>query len=147
MGADYVINHHKNLKSQIKEIIGIDYADYILCLNNTDGHFDSMKQVVAPQGKICSIVETKAPVDMGGVLRQKSAAFVWEVMFTRSLFNTYDMIEQHHLLNTVADLVDSKKIQTTLTDLFTPISAENLRKAHKKLESGNMIGKIVLSGF
>jgi NADPH:quinone reductase len=49
--------------------------------------------------------------------------------------------------NTVADLIDSKKIKTTLTDLFTPISAENLRKAHKKLESGNTIGKIVLSGF
>jgi NADPH:quinone reductase-like Zn-dependent oxidoreductase len=146
MGADYVMNHHKDLKSQIKEL-GIDYTDYILCLNNTDGHFDSMKQLVAPQGKICSIVETKAPVDMGGILRQKSATFVWELMFTRSLFQTYDMIEQHHLLNTVADLIDSKKIKTTLTDLFTPINAENLRKAHKKLESGNAIGKIVLSGF
>jgi len=32
MGADYVINHHKDLKSQIKEIIGIDYADYLLTL-------------------------------------------------------------------------------------------------------------------
>jgi NADPH:quinone reductase-like Zn-dependent oxidoreductase len=38
MGADYVVNHHKDLKSQIKEIIGIDYVDYILCLNDTDGH-------------------------------------------------------------------------------------------------------------
>jgi NADPH:quinone reductase-like Zn-dependent oxidoreductase len=57
------------------------------------------------------------------------------------------MIEQHHLLNSVADLIDSKKIKTTLTNLFTPISTENLRKAHKKLESGNAIGKIVLSGF
>ena len=147
MGADYVIDHHKNLKSQIQEIIGIDYADYILCLNNTDGHFDSMKQLVAPQGKICTIVEPKGPIDMGGILRQKSVTFVWEVMFTRSLFKTYDMIEQHHLLNTVADLIDSKKIKTTLTDLLSPISAENLRKAHKKIESGNTIGKIVLSGF
>ena len=147
MGADYVIDHHKNLKSQIKEITGIDYADYIFCLNNTDGHFDSMKQLIAPQGKICSIVETKTPVEMGGILRQKSVTFVWEVMFTRSLFQTYDMIEQHHLLNTVADLIDSKKIKTTLTDLFTPISAQKLRNAHKKLESGNTIGKIVLSGF
>src|SRR5215813_2929609 len=147
MGADYVIDHHKDLKSQIKEIIGIDYADYILCLNNTDGHFDNMKQLIAPQGKICSIVETKTPVDMGGILRQKSVTFVWELMFTRSLFKTYDMIEQHHLLNTVADLIDSMKIKTTLTDLFTPISAEKLRNAHKKLESGNTIGKIVLSGF
>jgi NADPH2:quinone reductase len=147
MGADYVINHHKDLRSQIKQIIGIDYADYILCLNNTDGHFDSMKQLIAPQGRICSIVETKAPVDMGGILRQKSATFVWELMFTRSLFKTYDMIEQHHLLDTVADLVDSKRLKTTITDLFTPINSENLRKAHKKLESGNTIGKIVLSDF
>jgi NADPH:quinone reductase-like Zn-dependent oxidoreductase len=69
------------------------------------------------------------------------------VMFTRPLFQTYDMIVQHHLLNTVADLIDSEKIKTTLTDLFTPINAENLRKAHKKLESGTMIGKIVISGF
>jgi NADPH:quinone reductase-like Zn-dependent oxidoreductase len=147
MGADYVIDHHQDLKYQIKKITGIDYADYILCLNNTDGHFDSMKQLIAPQGKICAIVETKTPVDMGGLLRQKSVTFVWEVMFTRSLFKTYDMIEQHHLLNTVADLIDSKEIKTTTTDLFTPINAENLRKAHNKLESGNTIGKIVLSGF
>ena len=106
-----------------------------------------MKQLVAPQGKLCSIVETRAPVDIGGILQQKSATFVWELMFTRSLFQTYDMIEQHHLLNIVADLIDRKKIKTTLKDLFTPINAENLRKAHKKLESGTMIGKIVLSGF
>lgn len=69
-------------------------------------------------------------------------------MFTRSLFQTPDMIAQHHLLNTVADLIDSKKIKTTLTDvLSSPINAENLSKAHRKLESGTTIGKIVLCGF
>ena len=78
MGADFVVDHHKNLKSQIKEVIGIDYVDYILCLNETDGHFESMKQLVAPQGKICSIVQTKGPVDLGGELLHKSATFVWE---------------------------------------------------------------------
>jgi NADPH2:quinone reductase len=107
MGADYVINHHKDLKSQIKELVDIDYVDYILCLNDTNGHFESMKQLVAPQCKICSIVEIKAPVDLGGILQQKSATFVWELMFTRSLFQTPDMIEQHQLLDTVAELIDS----------------------------------------
>ena len=82
---------------------------------------------------------------MGGILRQKSVTFVWEVMFTRALFKTYDMIEQHHLLNTVADLIDNERIKATATDLFTPINAENLRKAHKKLESGATIGKIQTS--
>ncbi|HYT46396.1 MAG TPA: zinc-binding alcohol dehydrogenase family protein [Methylomirabilota bacterium] len=147
MGADFVVNHHKDLKSQIKEVIGIDYVDYILCLNETDGHFESMKQLVAPQGKICSIVVTKGPVDLGGVLQQKSATFVWELMFTRSLFQTPDMISQHYLLNTVADLIDNNKIKSTLTDVLSPINAENMRKGHRKLESGTTIGKIVLSGF
>ena len=147
MGADFVVNHHKDLKSQIKDEIGIDYVDYILCLNETDGHFESMKQLVAPQGKICSIVQTMGPVDLGGVLQHKSATFVWELMFTRSLFQTPDMISQHYLLNTVADLIDNNKIKSTLTDLLSPINAENLRKAHRKLESGTTIGKIILSGF
>jgi NADPH:quinone reductase len=147
MGADFVLNHHKDLKSQINEVIGIDYVDYILCLNETDGHFESMKQLVAPQGKICSIVQTKVPVDLGGELLHKSATFVWELMFTRSLFQTPDMISQHYLLNTIADLIDNNKIKSTLTDVLSPINSENLRKAHKKLESGTTIGKIVLSGF
>ena len=147
MGADYVINNHKDLKSQIKELVDIDYVNYILCLNDTNGHFESMKQLVAPQGKICSIVETKAPVDLGGILQQKSATFVWELMFTRSLFQTPDMIEQHQLLDTVAELIDSNKIKTTLTELLSPINAENLRKAHRKLESATMIGKIAYLGF
>jgi NADPH:quinone reductase-like Zn-dependent oxidoreductase len=68
-------------------------------------------------------------------------------MFTRSLFQTADMIKQHQLLNTVADLIDSNKIKTTLTEVLSPINAENLRNAHRKLESGTMIGKIILSGF
>ena len=147
MGADFVVNHHKDLKSQIKDEIGIDYVDYILCLNETDGHFESMKQLVAPQGKICSIVQTKGPVDLGGVLLHKSASFVWELMFTRSLFQTPDLILQHYLLNIVADLIDNNKIKSTLTEVLSPINAENMRKAHKKVESGTTIGKIVLSGF
>ncbi len=86
--------------------------------------------------------------DLGGILWQKSATFVWELMFTRPLFQTHDMIAQHHLLNAVAvALIDSKKIKTTLTDQLSPINAENLRKAYKKLGSGRMIGKIALSGF
>ena len=105
MGADFVINHHKDLLSQIKELVGIEYTDYILCLSAPDNYFECMKNLVAPQGKICSIVETKSPVDLGGVLRQKSATFVWELMFTRSLFQTQDMIAQHNLLNAVADLL------------------------------------------
>jgi len=56
-------------------------------------------------------------------------------------------LEQHNLLNEVADLVDAGKLHTTLTERLEPIHAANLRQAHTKVESGRMIGKIVLTNF
>ncbi|VTZ23413.1 Zinc-type alcohol dehydrogenase-like protein (fragment) [Methylocella tundrae] len=68
-------------------------------------------------------------------------------MFTRSLFETPDMIAQHHLLEEVAGLLDAGVLRTTLAQNLGPISAANLRKAHALIESGKARGKIVLEGF
>jgi NADPH:quinone reductase-like Zn-dependent oxidoreductase len=68
-------------------------------------------------------------------------------MFTRSLFETPDMINQHHLLNRVASLIDEGLIQTTLGEHFGTINAANMRRAHALVESGKAKGKIVLEGF
>jgi NADPH:quinone reductase-like Zn-dependent oxidoreductase len=68
-------------------------------------------------------------------------------MFTRSLFKTDDMIEQHNILAEVASLVDKGVIKTTFAQHFGKINAENLKKAHALLESGKSRGKIVLEGF
>jgi NADPH:quinone reductase-like Zn-dependent oxidoreductase len=57
------------------------------------------------------------------------------------------MIEQHRLLNQVGEWLDSGKLKGTLKETLTPISAANLKKAHEKLESGTMIGKLVLKGW
>jgi NADPH:quinone reductase-like Zn-dependent oxidoreductase len=57
------------------------------------------------------------------------------------------MIEQHRLLNQVADWLDAGKLRGTLRETHSPINAANLRKAHDKLESGTMIGKLVLTGW
>jgi NADPH2:quinone reductase len=81
------------------------------------------------------------------VVRSKSATLCWELMFTRPRFKTPDMIEQHRLLDQVADWLDSGKLRGTLKETLSPINAANLRKAHEKLESGTMIGKLVLKGW
>jgi NADPH:quinone reductase len=141
-GADHVINHHESFRPQL-ESIGLKYVDYIFCLNSTAKHWEAMADVIMPQGKICSIVETPELLNLE-LLFHKSATFVWELMFTRSLFQTDDMMEQHKLLNHLADLVDTGKIKTTLTEKISSLNAENLRKAHALLESGTTIGKIVI---
>ena len=105
-----------------------------------------MANVIAPQGKICSIVETAASVDLGA-LKSKSATFVWEFMFTRSMYETEDIIEQHLLLNRVAKLIDAGKVRTTINKVLEPINSKNLKAAQAENESRHTIGKIVLLGL
>ena len=144
LGADSVINHHKPLNEELADM-GVSTVDYILCLNNTDQHWPAMAQAIKPQGHICSIVEASS-VDLS-LLKNKSATFVWEFMFTRSMYQAADMIEQQRLLNKIAELIDKGELVTTASNLIQPINAENLRKAHALIEQGNAIGKVVLAGW
>ncbi len=145
MGADYTINHHDPLLPQL-EAIGFSSVPYIFCLNALEKHWAGISEAVSPQGVVCAIDDPTSPLNLK-LLKQKSATFVWEFMFTRSLYETDDMIEQHLLLNLIADAVDHQKLKTTLSEVLGPISAEHLRQAHKLLESNRTIGKVVLENF
>jgi alcohol dehydrogenase len=143
LGADHVINHCEDMVAQLKTL-ELLHVDYILCLSHTESHFDAMVDLIKPQGSICSIVETSSPLDISR-LQSKSATFVWEFMFSRSMFQTEDMIEQHNLLNQLSALLDNGTLKSTLQQTLSPINAENLRAAHALVEQGNMLGKIVIS--
>ncbi|PHS69314.1 MAG: NADPH:quinone reductase [Methylophaga sp.] len=143
MGADQVINHHGDLVHQYHALAQHD-PDYILCLNDTDRHFAAMAALIAPQGMICSIVGSQEKHDLD-CLKSKSAGFVWEFMFTRPMFNTHDMIAQHHLLNQVAQLLDEGKLVSTLTQIIGPMTADNINTAHQKIQTGTTMGKLALA--
>lgn len=145
LGADYTINHYEAFGPQLNAL-GVQEVEYILCLNSTEKHWKNMAEAIAPQGKICSIVETDELLDLT-LLKNKSVTFAWELMFTRSMYETQDMIEQHRLLNEVARLADEGLVRTTVTETLSPINAANLRKAHALLETGSTIGKVVLEHF
>jgi zinc-binding alcohol dehydrogenase family protein len=145
LGADHIVNHFDDIPKQLQGA-GFAEVDYVLIFNDTDKHFPAAAQVIKPQGGICSIVENSGPLDIG-LLKAKSAAFHWEFMFTRSMFGTPDMIEQHKLLSEVARLIDAGTLTTTLGRDLGRIDAANLREAHRLLEEGRAIGKLVLTGF
>lgn len=145
LGADDIVDHNGDMPAQLAAL-GLANVDYVLCLSDTDPHFDAIAQVIAPQGSVCSIVSNSAPLPMEKLFG-KSVKFVWEMMFTRSMFGTPDMIEQHHLLNQIGVLIDGGQLRTTLGENFGKINAANLRRAHEALEARRTIGKIVLSGF
>lgn len=145
LGADHVINHRQPMRPQVEQL-GMKYVDHIALFNDTDGHWDAAVDLIRPQGKIVSIVENERPLAQDG-MKLKAATFAWELMFTRSMFQAPDMIEQHRLLNRISGWIDEGRIQGTAGDVSSPINAENLRAAHKTLEAGQAIGKIVLHGW
>jgi zinc-binding alcohol dehydrogenase family protein len=145
LGADHVINHQGDLVENYREL-GIDDPDYILCMNDTDHYYPVMAELIAPQGLICTMVTSQQPLNYD-LLKNKSAGLVWEFMFTRPMFNTNDMIEQHKLLTQIAELVDAGKIISTQGENIGPISAESIHEAHQQLVTGTTIGKITLTGM
>jgi len=144
LGAHHVIDHSRPLAEQLKHI-GIEVVDYVISLTHTDSYLPQLIEVLRPQGHL-ALIDDPAVLDVVP-LKRKSLALHWELMFTRSLYGTDDMIKQHLLLNRVAELIDAGVLKTTVGEHFGRIEAANLRRAHALIESGKAVGKIVLEGF
>jgi len=144
LGAHHVIDHTKPFAEQL-QAIGSREVEYIASVAATSAHYPGLVEVLAPQGHFGLIDD---PVSLDAMpLKRKAASLHWEFMFTRSLFETQDMIAQHRLLNEVSELVDAGVIRTTFAESFGAINAANLKKAHALIEGGRSRGKIVLEGF
>jgi zinc-binding alcohol dehydrogenase family protein len=144
LGAHHVIDHSKPMAPQL-EAIGHRFVDYVFGVNASDQHYDTIVEIIAPQGKL-GMIDDPGMFD-ANKLKGKSASLHWESMFTRSSFQTADMEAQHRLLSEVAKLVDGKIIRTTLAETLGTINAANLKRAHALIESGRARGKLVLAGF
>lgn len=144
LGAHHVIDHSQPLLAQL-QALGVPETDYVASLTHTEQHFAQLIDVLKPQGRL-GVIDDPETLDVMP-LKRKSLSLHWELMFTRSLYETPDMINQHHLLNRVSALIDQGVLQTTVGEHFGAINAANMRRAHALIESGKARGKIVLEGF
>lgn len=69
---------------------------------------------------------------------------MWELMFTRSLFQTPDIARQGAILSGLSRLVDDGILTTTETRTLSGLTADTLKNAHSIIETGQMIGKRVV---
>ena len=144
LGPDYVVDHSQPMAEQIKAL-NVGEVTHVASLNNTHQYIDTYVEVMKPKGKL-ALIDDPESLDVAK-LKQKSLSLHWEFMFTRSMFETDDMAEQSRLLSDVASLIDEGKIKTTVGKHLGKINAANLIEAHKALEEGSAIGKLVLEGF
>jgi zinc-binding alcohol dehydrogenase family protein len=142
LGAHHVVDHHGALAEQVLQVApeGVDYvfSPY------SRGNLEAFAEMLKPRGQITAI-DDPGLLDLKP-LKPKSISWHWEYMFTRPLFDTGDA-SQHELLQRVAAMIDAGTLRTTMTEQLGPITAQTLREAHARVESGSMIGKIVLAGF
>lgn len=144
LGAHHVIDHSQPMLAQL-QALGVPEVDYVASLTHTEQHFAQLIDVLKPQGRM-GVIDDPESLDVMP-LKRKSLSLHWELMFTRSLYETADMINQHHLLNRVSALIDQGVLRTTVGEHFGAINAANMRRAHALVESGKARGKIVLEGF
>ncbi len=141
LGADVVVNHASDdLGRQILTAApgGVDYV----FTPQSKGRIPLFTEVVRPFGEIVAI-DDERDLDLLA-LKSKAISWHWELMFTRPRYG-YDLEAQHRLLTSIAQLVDDSRIRTTLTQTLTPVDATQLREAHRIVETGHALGKIVVS--
>jgi len=144
LGAHHVVDHAGPLADQMTAL-GLGEPAFVFSTTNTDRHLGEIAELIAPQGRF-ALIDDPPTVDINP-FKRKSVSVHWELMFTRSIFQTADMGAQGELLNEVARMVDAGTIRTTMGENFGPINATNLKRAHALIESGRARGKIVLEGF
>ncbi|MGO1073105.1 zinc-binding alcohol dehydrogenase family protein [Lysobacter sp. CA199] len=146
MGADHVIDHRQPLAPQL-QALGFEQIDAAVNLVDTAHYWETLGELLAPQGHVGLIVEPPGALKIGDPYKAKCIGIHWEMMFTRPRFKTPDMIEQGKILDRVAQLIDAGELKGTHTETLGKIDAANLRETHRRLESGKTIGKLVLAGW
>lgn len=141
LGADQVINHHKNLTRQVNRL-GYETLPYIAILHSSDHYYDEMTDLLGPFGYLGSTVATAKDHNLAK-LKDKSGSFVWEYMFAKTNYD-YQVESQGAALILLANLLSAEKIQSTLTETLDGLSPEVFYQAHQKIESNKMIGKLVI---
>ncbi|WP_233839853.1 zinc-binding alcohol dehydrogenase family protein [Dyella sp. 2HG41-7] len=146
MGAQHVVDHRQPLTAQLKAQ-GFHQIDVVLCLTDVAPYWTELGELLAPQGHVGLIVEPTTPLNIGDPFKAKCIGIHWEMMFARSRFKTADIAEQGRILARVAAMIDEGELRGIQHESLSPINAENMREAHRRLESGRTIGKLVISGW
>jgi len=145
LGAHHVLDHSQKLSAELESTGLTDVTD-VAGINRTGEHYADVVAMLRPQGRLALIDDPAEPLDIK-LMKQKSLSLHWEFMFTRAMFKTRDMEQQHKLLTEVARLVDKGIIKTTVGQHLGRISPQNLETAHQLLKSEHTLGKLVLEGF
>ncbi|MBF7121540.1 zinc-binding alcohol dehydrogenase family protein [Pediococcus pentosaceus] len=143
LGVDHPIDYHDDLKDKMHEL-GVQKVDYIAVLFDITHYLGQIKHMINPFGHVGTIVGIHDALDISD-WKNLSVRFDWEYMFAKTDYN-YQIETQGQALKVIARLADEGQLTTTLSKVYSDgINAVNLKKATKDVETGHMLGKVVIS--
>jgi len=141
--ATHVVNHHGDIVQQVKDLkLDVPIKYFFISHTPTAQYVKVATEILAPYGKICSIVQGK--FDMYGTdAMAKSLSFIWGLVGTKGYCNVpEDFIKHHNLLTEVAQYIDEKKYNSHVT-VKLPFTVKALREGHQMIKDSTAIGKVV----
>ncbi|PIG83023.1 quinone oxidoreductase [Aspergillus arachidicola] len=141
MGATHVINHREDLKKQIDELRLDVPIKYVYITHSTAQYLGVCSDIIAPLGKVCSIVQSSDINMYGTQFMSKSLTFVWCWLGSKMYHGVET--DQGEMLEELSALIDTGKIKCHLTRRLQ-LNLEGIKEAHRILESGKAIGKVGL---
>lgn len=143
LGADIVLDYHQDLATQLAahDLTTVDSA---ILLQSTDTYLPVVAPLMRPLSTIVAVVTNAEPLPMA-LLKPKSLNFAWEFMFTKTDYQLPEMATQGMILAKIAQLADDGILKPTTKKVISGISAATLKVAHTTVETGQMLGKLVLT--
>jgi len=142
LGAHHVIDHRRPLAAQVGALPAPPVT-HIAALSHTAEHLHELVELIAPQGRL-AIITDHDTLD-AAPFKAKSVSLHWEMVFTRPLYRTPDMVAQHRVLDEVAALVDAGVLRSTACHVLHPLDATRLIEAHRLVLGGGIAGKVVVA--
>jgi NADPH:quinone reductase-like Zn-dependent oxidoreductase len=137
MGARAVLDHMKDLRSQT-DALGLKGYDYILSTVDTR-NLPELVKVLNPAGALCYIVPPHGPLDLSEFFPRR-ASLSFEMMFARARHGAQPE-RQGFILRRASSLLDEGVLRPTLT---RTLPWTEFAEAHRLIEGGHTVGKIVL---
>ncbi len=145
MGADAVIDHGQLLAPQL-HTLGVECVDFVVSLTQTHRNLPQIIDVLKPRGHF-GLIDAPAPMDLRQFMTKNLSVHYEDMGMTTKTGPADEYTRHQRILQRIAGLVDRGALRSTMHGDARPINAENARDAHRRLEQGTSIGKIVLAGF
>ncbi|CAK4031035.1 Zinc-type alcohol dehydrogenase [Lecanosticta acicola] len=143
--ATHTINHHSDNLAQQIESLNLDVPIRYVFITHTPAskYIVDSASLLAPFGKVCSIVQDEEIPMYGTEWMAKSLTYIWEVIGTKPLYGV-DVESHRQLLIELAAYVGDGTIQCHHTETL-PLTLDGVRRAHEMVEASGVKGKLGLS--